>query len=295
MERKRSRSEGSEKLQAAGYGAGAGLLGYHTVRSGVPRSLGVRLESHSTTNESARKILSNGGILTPNAAAGATQLVSSVKSADQGIAERTIGRVYVTGLHPDSTPILTPKQKLKYGTPPIYDPAFKNVIARKFQQKFYKAMPYVDRSKIDDIADPVQQKKVFRRQQLKEIVKTIAMPWRGRSLYVGGSDKYFRDNFAADLDDLYAQHSGNKIRVSGNRLAATSAAIKREGLLNLMGANKGRVAAGLGIIAVGGTGTAILAKRAIDKYNSDGTVKGYKRKTKRGKIVLVKSFKRGRN
>jgi hypothetical protein len=46
-------------------GLGAAYVGQQTIRSGVPRLLGVRLESHSTSNKNAAEILKNGGILDP--------------------------------------------------------------------------------------------------------------------------------------------------------------------------------------------------------------------------------------
>lgn len=47
------------------YLGGAGIAGQQAVRSGVPRLLGVRLESHSTSRKNAKEILKS-GYLDPN-------------------------------------------------------------------------------------------------------------------------------------------------------------------------------------------------------------------------------------
>jgi hypothetical protein len=56
-----------------------------------------------------------------------------------------------------------------------------------------------------------------------------------------------------------------------------------------MGANKSRVAAGLGILGAGALGTAYLGKKTMESL---GNVKSYNRKSKSGKIVKVNSYKR---
>ena len=114
----------------------------------------------------------------------------------------------------------------------------------------------------------------------------------GRSLYVGGSDDYFKNNFKADPDDMLAMKTNKQVKVFGNRFAATADAIKREGLGNLMKANKGRVAAGLGILAAGGAATGYLANEARKQFTGRGKVKSYTRRSKTGKLVQVREAKR---
>jgi hypothetical protein len=292
-------------------GLGAAYVGQQTIRSGVPRLLGVRLESHSTSNQNARQILKNGGIIDPSKSG--TGAIRSIE-AFQGIngvtdVEKAKGKVYITGVRSDliARPGLPDPNKL--------DP-LTQVAIRRQQRLGYRAQASIDWDKVnasvrkirDDLGQKVEAGEKITPSQARntlknmkqevevarnrEVLRATIDPTRGRSLYIGGSDDYFQKNFKPDFDDPFAQYSENKIKVYGNRAEAAAAAIKREGLLNLMKANKGRVAAGAAILGIGGLVTANLAKSAIDTIQSDGSVKGYKRRTKSGRITLVRGFKR---
>jgi len=107
-------------------------------------------------------------------------------------------------------------------------------------------------------------------------------------------EKFVVDDIPDD-DDL-ALKSSKKVKVFGNRFAAVRDTLNRygkgnyiKGAARLMGANKSRVAAGLGILGAGGLATAYLGKKTMESF---GNVKSYNRKSKSGKIVKVNSYKR---
>lgn len=60
------KKEKKSKVKGIAYLGGAGIVGQQTVRSGIPRLLGVRLESHSTSKKAAKEIIKGGGFLDPS-------------------------------------------------------------------------------------------------------------------------------------------------------------------------------------------------------------------------------------
>ena len=140
----------------------------------------------------------------------------------------------------------------------------------------------------------------------------------GRTLYVPGTDDYFEKNFVYDPDDpfgnptkygkAFASEQGGfggnalktkqKVRAFGNRFSATKYLLEKEGDGNLikgarklMGANKGRVAAGVAFLGTGLAG-GYLVNKGIQNIKSDGKVQAHTRKVG-NKFVKVKSFIRG--
>jgi hypothetical protein len=144
----------------------------------------------------------------------------------------------------------------------------------------------------------------------------------GKTVYLPGTDEYFNDTnrFKYDVDDPFGNplkykdsftsdkggFGGNalktkeKVRAFGNRFSAAKYLLEKEGNGNyfkgaskLMGANKGRVLAGLGILGVGGTAAGLLGAKGIKLLKSDkprnkrSKVKSYVRKGK-----LVQTFER---
>jgi hypothetical protein len=114
----------------------------------------------------------------------------------------------------------------------------------------------------------------------------------GKTVYLPGTDEYFNDTnrFKYDIDDPFGNplkykdsftsekggFGGNalktkeKVRAFGNRFSASKYLLEKEGNGNLikgasklMGANKGRVLAGLGILGVGGTAAGLLGAKGI--------------------------------
>jgi uncharacterized protein YcfJ len=114
----------------------------------------------------------------------------------------------------------------------------------------------------------------------------------GKTVYLPGTDEYFNDTnrFKYDVDDPFgnplkymdsftsekgglggnALKTKEKVRAFGNRFSASKYLLEKEGDGNLikgasklMGANKGRVLAGLGILGVGGTAAGLLGAKGI--------------------------------
>lgn len=307
----------SNKVKGTAQLVAGGLVGQQAIRSGVPRALGVRLESHSTSKKNAKDILKNGGILDPNkSGSGAIRALEN----NQGLADITDidkakGKVYITGLHKDakdrvikSSNLFTPTTTLKAneGNPLL------NVIARKNQRAAYRASSGIDWDKVNSAGEKAYNEiinkntkvKIGRKfvkdraesarltaggqERIKQMIKSSVLP-TGKSLYIGGGDEYFNKNFLPDFDDPKAMYSTNKIKVSGNRLSATLEALKREGNGNrlkgatkLIKANKSRVGAGLAIAGLGGLVAAKLVTSGISNIRGKRDERNDKGK-KRGK------------
>ncbi len=267
--------------------AGALSLGVaeRSIRSGLPRLLGVRLESHSTSNKAADEILNKSdGMLDPKrAGTGSSQaldLLNNGKVPPQG------QKVYITGIHKDAKLV---RESLGRMRDPKSLDGFEKAAIRQQQRVAYRAQGNLDWDAIYNYKKP---KAKLYADVIKESIAQNFNPARGRSLYIGGSDKFFNKNFKTNPLDGWTMESETPVKVYGNRFAASKAAIGREGLLNLMKANKGRVAAGAAILGLGGATSALLAKSAIESIRSDGMVKGFKRKSKTGKISMVQGFQR---
>jgi hypothetical protein len=309
--------------QAAISTASAGYIGQRTIRSGIPRLLGVRLESHSTNKKTANEILKNGGILDPNKSGASA--IRALEINPEGVGtdiNKAKNKVYVTGVHKNAIARDMPNPQMPLTMIKV-DPKKENpltqVLNRAQQRRGYRGQSTVDWDKVyenkprmkeleksaktgmfggkyfsddalrkeyDTLAN--QTKKRFTEERANAALRG-ALPTTGRSLYIGGSDKFFNENFKPDFDDPRAMYSEKKIRVYGNRFKAVGAAIKEEGLLKLMKSNPKRVLAGAAILGLGGLATAASAKTAVTAATGDVKVKGFYRKGK-----AVKGYQRKR-
>lgn len=245
-----------KKVKNIGYATGSILVGHNAIKSGLPRLAGVRLESHSTSKKNARSILQNGGWLDPTK--GGTGASSRAPGFDTQEAYKKASRgfVHITGVHKDNI--------IKLKSTPTHSTVA--VLARRVQRPMYRLFG-------------------SGKPTAGGIVPSI-LGIRGKTLYTGGTDKFFNQNFIPDTDDL-ALKSSKPIKVYGGRFKATAATIKKEGLVNLMKANKGRVAAGAALTA-GGLGAAgYLAKKALENVGPV-KVKSFARKGKRVKAHIRK-------
>lgn len=323
----------------AGVIASGGALGtgYLTLRSGLPRVLGVRLESHSTTKDNARKILKNNGILDPKYGGQRGGISDYIK-------DRTAkGYTFITGLHKDNTKYKGNILEQLY-TRIVSRAAYRNAPSRREvlakikkelgnQSEYYnkeikrinKQISNLNTKTVsnDNLTELVklknevkslkQQRISVGKQNYRNTVKKIFSEAnskaraedpialidqykaltgiRGRTLYVGGSDNYFNNNFINDPKDLtnMAMKTNKPIKVYGNRFSATLGAIKKEGLVNLIKSNPKRILGGAAILGLGGLVTGKLLDTAKKEF---ANVKGYTRKSKKGRIVNVKSFVR---
>jgi hypothetical protein len=278
-------------VKGVGYLGGAGYLGQQTIRSGVPRLLGVRLESHSTSRKNAKEILKNDGWLDPNR--GGTGASKAINNGDYISASKN--NVHITGKHKNhklevekvirknsAGEILssTPTYRTETNTP------IRDVVYKKVQRSMYRGLSEGLPTKNNKLSTKITK--------LGYSLLAGSLGIKGRSLYIGGSDEYFNKNFVPDSDDV-ALKSTNRIKVHSNRASATLEALKREGggsklkgIAKLVKANPSRALAGAGILAGGGLVTAKLGQAAYN--NLTGKVKGHTRKNKSGKWSNIKSF-----
>jgi len=318
-EKKRNLTKGIVYLGSAGY------TGQQTIRSGIPRLLGVRLESHSTSNKNAKEILKNGGILDPNkSGSGAIRALEANEGSLAGFKPSDAkGKIYITGIHQNANSRTLNGVKVD----PKNEDVLTQVLNRKDQRMGYRGQSSINWNEVNKDRDKIAQlikdfdnstdldEKLVKSKEIgklkqetslrttqargKAAIKAL-LPTTGRSLYIGGSDEYFNKNFKPDFDDVRAMYSENKIKVHGNRAAATLDALKREGngsrlkgVAKLIQANPKRALAGLAILGIGGGLTANSAKVAYENLApSDGKVKSHTRKNKSGKWSNVKSFVR---
>lgn len=282
-------------VKGTAYLGASGIIGQQTIRSGIPRLLGVRLESHSTSKRNAKEILKNGGILDPNrGGTGASKAVNDVEYIN-----KSKSFIHITGKHKD--------HQLESG----------RVIHKDMQGKVISNVPTYEKVKNNlfrDIAWRKTQRGMYRgitgetlnMESAKGITKAISnigagmTGLKGKTLYIGGSDDYFNKNFTPDGDDLGLK-STNKIKVHNNRASATLDALKKEGsgsrlkgIAKLVKANPTRSLTGAGIVLGGGLVTAKLGQSAYRNLITDGKVKGHTRKNKSGKWSNIKSFIRGK-
>lgn len=197
-----------------------GLIGQQALRSGVPRALGVRLESHSTSRKNAKDILKNGGILDPNkSGTGAIRALENIQGT-KGITDinKAKGKVYITGLHKNA------KDRIVQGIRMKADEgnAVLNVLARKSQRAGYRQQAGIDWDKVtnkankasDDILNDSTYKNAKKRipeieDQLPELQK--------KSKTIRGLDA------SRKLDKLNPELRGAKSLVTSTENSAKSA------------------------------------------------------------------------
>lgn len=269
---------------------GGAYVGQQAVRSGVPRLLGVRLESHSTGYKKANEILKSGYLDPSKSGTGAQKNfdMPNVQANLGSEAERrkanSKGKTFITGLSPDQKVVerMTPDGK-KVSVK--FNPVTENLYKR-FQRKSYRAQGGVDFEKLGKqgpLGDEAQK-------GARRLLLPFAEHKTGKSLYVGDSDDYYRKTFVPDVDDI-AMMTDKKIKVSGNRFGAVKDAIDREGLGNLIKkAPKSRIATGAALLGLGGYSAYKLTKTGSENINGGPVkVKGFLRK---GKVVKGYSRKR---
>lgn len=249
------KEKAKEKAKGAGYLAGAAAVGGLAVKHGAHRAVGVRLESHSTHKDNAKKIMKEGGILDPKHGGGNTGAGHSVGS--DSYKNESKGKVHLTGRHKND----------KHG---IKGPV-KEGIRKATQRVMYRALGH-----------DFDVNKPYKGKLLK-----AAVGLRGKTLYHGGSERYFDKNFKPDEHDV-ALTTTKKVKVHSSRGKATLATLKKygrgshiKGAKLLMKHHKGRVATGVAILGAGGTGAAHLAKKGYNKLKGESLLTRTKDKYKK--------------
>lgn len=296
MSNRKDENERKRKAKAALKLASAGYIGQQTLRSGVPRALGVRLETHSTGRKQAREILKSGYLDPSKSGQGA---VAAITAIDTDVAREKLsnskGKVFITGSHPtegvlrNSGPIdrfLGGQLRRSYrGTGNFTPEDWKNVGI--FNQAKQESMLLGKTEEFKRISKDPKIAATVRKASTGQL--PVVNHLRGKSLYVGGSTKYFTDNFKPDVDVPFAMMSDKKVQVAGSRLGATVQAVKREGLRNLIKNNRTRVGTGAAILGLGGLATQRLIKSAANDLR--GKVKPHTRRGRFG-ITRVRGHKR---
>lgn len=228
--------------------AGGTYLGYQGVKHGLPRALGLRTEYHTTSKANAALIKKAGNILDP-AFGGKSGWAEKVGSSSY--IKNSKGYVHITGLHKDSyvNKILVDK-KLSMFTAPF------RTLFRKAQCFMYKTVGNVDKKVFESILSG----KV--KETLGKNLKDIFLHDKTKKFCISGTDSYFNTKFITDTDDI-ALKSAQKLKVYNNRFSAMVAGLKKFGLKG-MKENKGRVAFGAGLIALGLYGAGKLIKKGVD-------------------------------
>jgi hypothetical protein len=245
------KEKAKEKAKGAGYLAGAAAVGGLAVKHGAHRAVGVRLESHSTSRDTAKKIMKEGGVLDPKYGSSGV----SARENNDSWQRNSKNKVHITGVHPDTKNVK--HKKIASVIKPI-------------QRSYYRG---------------VSEKKLSGSPHAGHVLQG-ALHIKGKSLYIGGSDKYFKKNFKEDPTDI-AMTTDKKIKVSESRGKATLATLKKygrgshiKGAKLLMKHHKGRVATGVAILGTGGAGAAHLAKKGYNKLKGESLLTRTKRKVK---------------
>ena len=161
-EPKRNLRKGSTLLVASG------VIGQQTLRSGIPRLLGVRLESHSTNRKNAKEVLKNGGILDPNkGGSGATKDLTNTTKAKYGadtydtrkakegkeFLTRAKNSIYITGKNDATT---NASNNVSSNLRGFWKTPIGQSIYKKGQRAFYRGQSSLDIDR-DEIENQVKQ------------------------------------------------------------------------------------------------------------------------------------------
>lgn len=244
-------------IYGAGQIAAGSYIGYQGIKHGLPRMAGIRIECHTTKKENAELIKKAGNILDPNFG-GKNGWSEAVKS--KSYINHSKGYIHITGIHKDT------KLLPNFGKFESIKGAFKP-FHRVAQNIMYKTVGNID---LDKIISEVKKCKTGK-DKIKLIGKTFMSPNllkdKTKRFYIPGIDSYFNKEFIPDTDDL-ALKTTKKLKCYNNRFSAMIAGIKEFGLKGIK-ENKGRVAFGAGLVALGLYGGAKLVNKGIKNISKN--------------------------
>lgn len=273
--------------------ATGGLLLHEGYKQGFPRALGVRLESHSTGRKEARDIMKQGGYLDPN------QMGKTTGKAMDGIYDKNQKYTFITGAHPSKVReakgldrIVAPLLRMNYRTTggmsssartyALQRGNLKNIANNRKMGNVYNdnqikqlnglyGTNYKNSEELYDDLNNLVRKFPSNKKLDKEMSNAFLLnKLKGKSLYTGGSDDYFRKNFTPDEDmPTLAMKSSGRVKVARTRGGAVYDAIKREGLVNLIKKSpKSRIALGATVLGTTGLGGGYLIKKGVDNLRN---------------------------
>lgn len=241
-----------DKLIGSAQLASGAYLGYQGVKHGLPRALGLRTEYHTTSKASADLIKKSGNFLDPKFGGknGFAQKGANYNLVLNGCIKRSENSVHITGLHKDSAVNIFVKNK-KWLTPEM------RTITRTWQNFMYR---YIELLNAEKCAAPKNMKDALK--NLAKISKNIFLPSKSKKFCISGTDSYFNTKFIPDPDDI-ALKSTQKVKVYNNRFSSMVAGLKKFGLSG-MKENKGRVAFGVGLLALGTYSAIKFIQKGVD-------------------------------
>ena len=250
-----------------------GAVAYKGITSGLRRTLGIRLEQHTTNIKNAKNIIKNGCILDPNfGGTGASRVVDLFVGESKKF-------VHITGVHKNFKDIIKNNEQLsefilnnkwfnRLTNNVVFN--FTRGIYRKIQGLIYTATSTIDIKPQGDIFDTytnIIKDNFSTKSQALKTMADIITGRKAKTFYIGGTDEFFNKNFIPDVSDL-ALKTDKPLKVFRTKIGAIIDAIKREGLSGIK-QNKTRVAFGCVVLFSAFLIAGKLIKKGIDKIKKD--------------------------
>lgn len=264
-------------VMATGELAGAGYLGYKSITSGLRRSLGLRIEEHTTSAKNARAIIKGGKVLDPQfGASGASRILDQFGNNSKNY-------VHITGFHNnhikkfveqmkscgvdagDINKIINNKYvKLVKDTPLLH---FARAFWRKVQRGMYRTTSIFNNLNLNDqfSGKSLSKENAPTRKTLLKGIRDVLFSRKAKTFFIPGTDNYFNTRFEPDINDI-ALKTTEKVKVYRTKLGAMLHGLKEFGLSG-MKMNKSRVAAGVVLATSLGYGAYVLAKKGLKNLN----------------------------
>ena len=236
--------------------AGGAYLGYKGIEHGLPRVAGMRIEYHTTSKQNADLIKKAGNVLDPSFGGknGYAEKVNLGKFVDN-----SKGFVHITGEHKDSKALA---KILRCKSVPEF-------IAKPFKT-YYRAMQNLMYRFVGNIPSATELKMNMppakRVKTVFSSLKNIITGEKTKKFCIPGIDSYFNKNFIPDVDDL-ALKTTNPVKVCNNRFSAMAEGLKKFGVEGIK-ENKGRVAFGISLIALGLYTATKLINKGLDNIKN---------------------------
>ena len=224
---------------------GGSYIGYKCLEHGLPRSLGIRIENHTTLNENALLIKQSGNILDP-ACGGKNGFAAFIPK--KNYIENSKNYVHITGIKGNSEFAKFINKKFKNIN--ILTSAYRTY-SRNFTGEMYRL-----------VGNGLQQYG----KNLAPAVLNRILHNKTKRFYVPGIDSYFNANFVSDSDDWLAMKTDKKLKVYNNRFEAMLSGVKTFGLKGIR-ENKSRFIFGIGLLLTGAYAAINLVLKGIKHLN----------------------------
>lgn len=261
---KNSKTKGMVQIAAGGY------FGTKAITSGLRRTLGVRIEEHTTSKIKAKEIIKNGCILDPNFGG------TGCSKANKIFCESSQNYVHITGCDKEGmkqvfeklSAILPFEDNTKAKFNKLVDSPIRNAfgnIYRKIQKITYRN--YSQELTANILNQTLEGENVGLKK--KDILATILNIFTGcnsKTFYISGDEKFFKENFIPDTDD-FALKTDKPLKVYRSKIEATLEALKKNGLSGIK-QNKTRSIAGIAMFSTFSYFSYKLIKSGIKKIQN---------------------------